>query len=118
MLTLSIKNMRHFGIDHSSIFSFPFYEKFTNIFVIFNNSTRNLKSNTITNRSLDPVATTTSTRTSLRSIAYIAPRSLEAGKIYCTRACCIRQIESRHAKILQDQRKRAATIADEKKSRS
>ena len=67
----------------------------------------------ITSRSVDHLATTTSTGTSRRRAIVIAPPSLEPGK-----PCCSRQSGSRRAKAPQDQRTRRATVADEEKRRS
>ena len=61
-------------------------------------------------RTVDHLATTTSTEASRRRAAVIAPPSLEPSKPYCSR-----QSESRGAK---DQRTKIAIAADEEKRRS
>ena len=62
----------------------------------------------ITSRSVDHLATTTSTEASRRRAAVIAPPSTEPGK-----HCCSRQSGSRRAKAPWNQRTRTATAADE-----
>jgi hypothetical protein len=83
-----------------------------------NSCTKNPKSNKITIKSLDHLATTTGTSASRRRAAILTPPSPEPGKACCSRACCSRQMGSHRAKAPKDQHTRAATIANHDNCRS
>jgi hypothetical protein len=74
------------------------------LLIIINNSTNCLKSNKIINRYLNHLATTIDTSASRRRALVLNPPSPELGKNCRSRACCNRQMRSRHATAPKDQR--------------
>jgi hypothetical protein len=67
-----------------------FCEKCNDIFINFRAVQEISRVIKIANKSLNHLATTTNTRTSLRRAAVLAPPSLEPGKTYHSRVCCSR----------------------------
>jgi hypothetical protein len=101
---------------HTAVKPFIFKKKSTDPLIILNNSTKKPKTNKITNRSLDHLATTINTSMSRRYAAIFASPSPEPDKACYSRACCSRP--KWKVIVLRPQRTSTPNIADNENRRS
>jgi hypothetical protein len=93
--------------------SFFLRKRSIGLLILIISSTKNIKIIINTNRSLDYIATTTSTRASQRCTTILTPPSLKSDKVCYSRDFNSTQTKNRRAKVPKDQRTRATTIARE-----